>query len=41
MKSIFIGDWIYKSVSYYKYKQKQPLKGDLNLSVLGILKHNK
>ena len=29
MASIFIGDWIYKFVSYYKYKQKQPLKGAL------------
>ena len=29
MKSIFLGDWIYKGVSYYKYQQKSPLKGAL------------
>ena len=41
MKSIFI-DLIYKCVSYYKYQQKQPLKGAMkNKCSVAILEHNK
>ena len=39
MKSIFLGHWIYKCMSYYKYWQKPTLKGALKkINALGILK---
>ena len=37
MKSIFLGDWMYKCMSYYNYWQKPPLKGALKTKWMEFL----